>query len=131
MRLDRHNGVVFRDGPAGRRAVVVGGPDVWEVIMAARGAPERGEELIRELAERLGVPSEKIRIAIRYYAEYPEEVDRNALSPLVAGRLAGAGHDAIHVLEFDMHFVQPCPKKDEIATVFCYGSRRDDDSIRG
>jgi hypothetical protein len=70
MRLDRHNGVVFRDGPAGRRAVVVGGPDVWEVIMAARDAPERGEELIRELAERLGVPSEKIRIAIRYYAEY-------------------------------------------------------------
>jgi hypothetical protein len=76
MRLDRHNGVVFRDGPAGRRAVLVGGPDVWEVITAARDAPERGEELIRALVERLGVPSEKIRIAIRYYAEYPEEVDR-------------------------------------------------------
>jgi nitrogenase molybdenum-iron protein alpha/beta subunit len=76
MRLDRHPGVVFRDAPAGRRAVVVGGPDVWEVVAAARSAPERGEELIAALAERIGVPNEKIRIAIRYYAEFPEEVDR-------------------------------------------------------
>ena len=76
MRLDRHPGVFFRDGPAGRRAVVVGGPDVWEVIAAARSAPERGEELVDALAERIGVPVEKIRTAVRYYAEYPEEIDR-------------------------------------------------------
>ena len=60
----------------GRRAVVIGGPDVWEVIAAARSAPERGEELVRGLAERIGTPVEKIRSAIRYYSEFPEEVDR-------------------------------------------------------
>jgi hypothetical protein len=76
MRLERHPGIIFRTGPAGRRAVIVGGPDVWEVIAAARGAPERGEELVAALAERIGVPSERIRMAIRYYAEYPDEVDR-------------------------------------------------------
>ena len=76
MRLDRHPGIVFRDGPAGRRALVVGGPDVWEMIAAARSAPERGEELIAALAERIGIPEQKVRIAIRYYAEYPEEIDR-------------------------------------------------------
>jgi len=76
MRLDRHPGIVFRDGPAGRRAVVVGGPDVWEVIVAARSAPERGEELVEALASRIGVPPERIRLAIRYYSEYPEDVDR-------------------------------------------------------
>jgi hypothetical protein len=75
MRLDRHPGIVFRDGPAGRRAVVVGGPDVWEVIAAAQSAPERGDELIEALAQRVGVPAEKIRIAIRYYAEHSAEVD--------------------------------------------------------
>ena len=75
MRLDRHPGIVFRDGPAGRRAVVAGGPDVWEVIAAAQSASERGEELIAALAQRVGVPAEKIRIAIRYYAEHPAEVD--------------------------------------------------------
>ena len=76
MRLDRHPGIVFRDGPAGRRAVVVGGPDVWEIVSGARSAPERGQALLAALAERVGVPSEKIRIAIRYYAECHEEVDR-------------------------------------------------------
>ena len=76
LRLERHPGIVFRTGPAGRRAVIVGGPDVWEVVAAARGAPESGEELVVALAERIGVPIERIRTAIRYYAEYPDEVDR-------------------------------------------------------
>ena len=76
MRLDRHPGIIFRTGPAGRRAVVVGGPDVWEVVVAAHQAPERGDELVTALAKRIGVSSDNIRIAIRYYAEYPEEVDR-------------------------------------------------------
>jgi len=76
MRLDRHPGIVFRDGPAGRRAVVVGGPDVWEVIVAARSADDRGERLIDVLAERIGVAPARIRAAIRYYAEYRDDVDR-------------------------------------------------------
>lgn len=76
MRLDRHPGIVFRDGPAGRRAVIVGGPDVWEIISAVRSAPERGDRLIEALAARMGVAAAKIRVAIRYYAEYPDEVDR-------------------------------------------------------
>ncbi len=76
MRVDRHPGIVFRDGPAGRRAVVVGGPDVWEVIAAARSASEHGGALVEALTERIGLPREKVQIAVRYYAEYPEEVDR-------------------------------------------------------
>ena len=75
MRLDSHPGIAFRDGPAGRRPIVVGGPDVWEVIAAARSAPERGDELVAALAGRVGSSPERIRIAIRYYAEYPEEID--------------------------------------------------------
>jgi len=76
MRLDRHPGIAFRNGPAGRRAVVIGGPDVWEVIAAARSAPERGEERVQALAERVGVPAAKIRVAVSYYGEYPDEIDR-------------------------------------------------------
>ena len=48
---------------------------MWEVIAAARSAPERGEELVRALAERIGVSAERIRIAVSYYGEYPDEVD--------------------------------------------------------
>jgi len=89
MRLDRYPGIVFRDGPAGRREVVIGGPDVWEVIVAARDATERGERLIDVIAERIGVSPERIRTAIRYYAEYPDDVDRFiALVEEEADRLA-------------------------------------------
>jgi hypothetical protein len=76
LRLERHPGISFRNGPAGRRAIVSGGPDVWEVIVAARTAPERGEELVDALAERIGISREKVRIATRYFGEYPDEIDR-------------------------------------------------------
>jgi hypothetical protein len=75
LRADRHPGIMFRDGPAGRRPVVIGGPDVWEIIGAVRNMPERGDARVPALAERLGMSENKIRIAIRYYAEYPEEID--------------------------------------------------------
>ncbi len=75
LRADRHPGVFFREGPAGRRAVVVGGQDVWEIVSALRGAPESGEALVPALAERLGISESKIRVAIRYYGDYPEEID--------------------------------------------------------
>lgn len=77
LRLDRHPGITFSDGPAGRRARIVGGPDVWTVVVAARSAPERGDSLVTALVDRLGLPAEKIRVAIRYYAEYPDDVDRH------------------------------------------------------
>ena len=32
-RRDEHPLITFRDGPTGRRAGLVGGPDVWEVSM--------------------------------------------------------------------------------------------------
>ena len=75
LRADRHPAIIFREGPAGRRAVVVGGPDVWEIVAAARGAPESGDALVGALAERLGIVEGKVRAAIRYYGEYPVEID--------------------------------------------------------
>ena len=75
LRAEKHPGIVFRDGPAGRRAGLVGGPDVWEVVGALRSAPERGEARVAALVERVGVSEAKARAAIRYYSEYPEEID--------------------------------------------------------
>jgi hypothetical protein len=75
LRADRHPGIMFRDGPAGRRAVVIGGPDVWEIVGAIRNMPERGEARVPALAERLGISENKVRVAIRYYSEYPDEID--------------------------------------------------------
>jgi hypothetical protein len=75
LRYDNHPGVMFRDGPAGRRAGLIGGPDIWEIIGALRTAPESGEARVSALASRLGLTASQIRTAIRYYSEYPAEID--------------------------------------------------------
>ncbi len=68
-------GVVYRDGPTGRRAATVGGPDVWEVVRAVRGAAGRGEQRIRRVADERGLPLEMVRLAVNFYAAFPAEVD--------------------------------------------------------
>jgi hypothetical protein len=80
LRMQEHPLIVFRDGPAGRRARVVGGPDVWEVIGAVRSVreaePDRtGPDVLDLVAETSGVPIPLIRAAIAYWGDYPEEVD--------------------------------------------------------
>ena len=68
--MERHPGIVFRSGPAGRRAGLMSGPDVWEVVRAAVG-----DEKTREhVAEETGLTPEQVGVALRYYAEYRDEI---------------------------------------------------------
>ncbi len=75
LRMDAHPGIVFRPGPAGRRSGLVGGPDVWEVIHVFTEVDARGDEAVRQAALLTGLTPEQVRIAARYYADYPSEID--------------------------------------------------------
>ncbi len=80
LRMDEHPGVMFREGPSGRRACLIGGPDVWEVIRAVRSArsAEPGlmeSEILELVSENTGVVLRLIRAAVDYWAAYPKEVD--------------------------------------------------------
>lgn len=80
LRMDAHPGVLFREGPAGRRAVLVGGPDVWEVVRAVRSArasePDlAGDEILALVAESTGLSRRMLDTAVAYYTAYPTEVD--------------------------------------------------------
>jgi hypothetical protein len=75
-----HPGIVFRDGPSGRRAGLAAGPDVWEVIAAMHDTPASGEDAIADAAEWLDLSAAQIRIAIRYYGEFRDEVDERIKS---------------------------------------------------
>jgi hypothetical protein len=80
LRMAEHPGIVFRDGPAGRRASLIAGPDVWEVVRAIRGArahePGLGEAGVLALvAEVSGLDPAMVRTAVDYWAVYPDEVD--------------------------------------------------------
>jgi hypothetical protein len=75
MRMEDHPGVVFRDGPAGRRAGLAGGPDLWEVVAAVRSSGLEGESALASAAEWGGLTMVEVRTAVRYYAEYQAEID--------------------------------------------------------
>ena len=72
LRMDEHPGIGFADGPAGRRAVVLGtGLDVWEAVATVR----QNNGSVRAAATYLARPASVVRMAMRYYASYPAEID--------------------------------------------------------
>lgn len=78
--MEDHPGVIFRYGPTGRRAVLIGGPDVREVIRAVRSArtsePDLdADEIVALVSANTGVPGRLIDTAIRYWGTYPDEID--------------------------------------------------------
>jgi hypothetical protein len=75
LKSRRFPGVVYRNGPAGRRAGLARGPDVWEVIRAVRSAPGRGERRLHVVAESSGVALDEVRLAVEFYAAFPDEID--------------------------------------------------------
>jgi hypothetical protein len=81
LRMEEHPGILFRDGPSGRRAVLIGGPDVWEVVRVVQSAraaePDLDAEVAVELAaETMGLPYRKVRVALDYWVAYPDEIEQ-------------------------------------------------------
>lgn len=68
-------GIVYRPGPTGRRAALAGGPDVWELVRAVKEATRRQEQRIMHVARALGISAAAVRLAIDFYAAFPEEID--------------------------------------------------------
>ncbi len=75
LRMADHPGVIFKDGPSGRRAALAYGPDVWEVIKFLREVDERGPAAIDAAAEVFAVDSSRIATATSYYGDYVSEID--------------------------------------------------------
>lgn len=74
--MEEFCGIVFRDGPAGRRAALVGGPDVWELMFTLKTGKARGGEAITATAELLSLTDSQVRTAVRCYGAFPDEIDR-------------------------------------------------------
>jgi len=73
LRMDEHPLVRFAEGPAGRRARLLGtGKDVWEVIATVR---DNGGD-VAEAARYLEIPLGLVQAAVSYYGVYREEADQ-------------------------------------------------------
>jgi uncharacterized protein (DUF433 family) len=72
LRMDEHPLVRFVEGPAGRRARLIGtGKDVWEVIATVRDNDGDIKEAARYLELSLGL----VQAAVVFYGAYPVEID--------------------------------------------------------
>ncbi len=69
--MDDHPLVRYADGPAGRRARLIGGPDVWEVVAVAHD----NDGDLRETAAYLELPLGLVQAAAAYYGSYPKEIE--------------------------------------------------------
>jgi hypothetical protein len=75
LRMEAHPMVVFRDGPSGRRPVLVGGPEVADAIGTIVGGDVAVAERRSRAADLLGISEVLIDAALAYYADYTDEVD--------------------------------------------------------
>jgi hypothetical protein len=75
LRMADHPGVIFKDGPSGRRAALAYGPDVWEIVKFLREVDERGPAALQAAAEVFAMDLNRIATAVSYYGDYCEEID--------------------------------------------------------
>jgi uncharacterized protein (DUF433 family) len=96
LRMDEHPLIRFAEGPAGRRARLMGtGKDVWEVIATVR---DNGGD-IAEAARYLEIPVGLVQAAVTYYGAYTDEIDQwievNAQDAAEAHAAWAAGKNAV------------------------------------
>ena len=53
---------------------MIDGLDVWEVVSAVRGSDAGDADSLADIGERTGLTVDQIRAALRYYADYTDEV---------------------------------------------------------
>lgn len=88
IRMREFPGIVFRSGPAGRRAALADGPDVWEIIRGLKRARSGGEDPLELLRASTDLSRAQIQLAADYYISYPDDVDaRIREDDLAANRL--------------------------------------------
>ncbi|WP_419924767.1 CopG family transcriptional regulator [Candidatus Poriferisocius sp.] len=75
LRMEEHPAICFRDGPAGRRAILVGGPEVADVVSALIGGDVPVEQRRSRVAEMMCLRQSLVDAALAYYAEHTAEID--------------------------------------------------------
>ena len=75
LRIRRHPLITFREGASGRRAGLVGGPDVWEVIGGLVGGSAPVDARIGRAVDIFGLNPAQIEAALDYYADFTDEID--------------------------------------------------------
>lgn len=72
-RREEHPLITFRDGPTGRRAGLLGGPDVWEVAMWVEDLAAEPDPVAALVGDST-LSRSQVDAALRYRTAYPDEI---------------------------------------------------------
>jgi hypothetical protein len=75
LRQHSHPLIRFVDGPTGRRARLIPGPDVWEIVAFIRRSTAAGEKKVGHAADWFDISSAQVEAALAYYGAFPSEID--------------------------------------------------------
>jgi hypothetical protein len=93
LRVRAHPLIRFADGPAGRRARLLAGPDVWELVWFVRRSEAVGEGRIAHAAAWFAIPTFQVEAGLAYYANFPADIDRHIAVNETALAEAQATHE--------------------------------------
>ena len=73
--MEQFPGIIFRTGPTGRRAGILNGPDVWEIVADIKRALRARRDPIATVARTTNLGADQIRLAAAYYDAFPDAID--------------------------------------------------------
>lgn len=76
VRMDKHAAITFKTTSLGRRAVVLAAHPGVQVIDVVGTWAAEGRD-VSKTARYLHLDREEVEAALRYYADYPDEIDRD------------------------------------------------------
>lgn len=111
LKARRFPGIVYRDGPSGRRASLADGPDVWQIIRALREVPPGEHDPAETVCVEADLCTRQVRLAVQFYEAYPTEIeakisDNRAAAVRIEEMIAERERDAAH-----QQMSQPRPKR--------------------
>ena len=86
LKTRQYPGIVYKDGPAGRRASLAGGPDVWQVIRALSEVPSDEPDPVETVSIEADLHPRQVSLAVQFYEAYPDEIEE-----MIAVDLAAVG----------------------------------------
>ena len=86
LRMNEHPDICFREGPAGRRPVLIGGPEVADVVSALIGGDVPVEQRRARVAEMMCLRGSQVDAALAYYAEHTAEINAEITAQEEAAR---------------------------------------------
>ena len=79
-------GIIYMDGPSGRRASLADGPDVWQIIRALQEVPTDQHDPVETVCIEADLCVRQIKLAVQFYEAYPNEIEAKIADNRAAAR---------------------------------------------